>query len=316
MTTDTLTALVEEHRRELHVHCYRMLASFDEAEDAVQEVSVRAWRSRERLAEVDNPRAWLYKIATNVCLDQIKAKKRRLDNLGSFAEIPWLQPYPDELLDLVISPGGEPAQAAIERETIELTLLAVIQLLPPTQRAVLILREMLGWQASDTAELLEISIPAVNSALQRARGTLRAELPQGRRESWTSPEASAAERTVLARFIDAHQSGDNETALELIAADIRVTMPPQPYVFDGRAEIEPLIERAHSGADGEWRLVPTAANRQPAAASYLRAPGDDRFRAFKLDVLRIEGGKIVEITTFGHALFGQFGLPEILEGER
>ena len=290
-----------------------MLASFDEAEDAVQEVSVRAWRSRDKLADVENPRAWLYKIATNVCLDQIKAKKRRVEALGSMAEIPWLEPYPDELLEAAVSPGGEPAEAAIERETIELTLMAVIQLLPPTRRAVLILREMLGWPASDTAELLEITEPAVNSSLQRARATLRDQLPAGRREQWTSPEASEAERRLLEGFIASHQSGDSEAALALIADDIRVTMPPQPFVFDGREEVGRLIERAGSGEEGEWRLLPTSANRQPAAVSYLRAPGDDRFRAFKIDVLRVVDGKIAEITTFGASRVADYGLPEVLD---
>jgi RNA polymerase sigma-70 factor (TIGR02960 family) len=291
-------ALAERHRRELHVHCYRMLGSFDEAEDAVQETFLRAWRARATLERPENLRAWLYKIATNTCLDAIRRSGRRLDSYESIADVTWLQPYPDRMLD-----------AAVARETIELTLLAVIQLLPAPQRATLILREMLGWSAQETAELLELSVPAVNSALQRARATLREHLPSEGREVWTSPEASEAERRALEGFIDAHQRGDTDAALALIADDVRVTMPPQGYLFDGRAAVEPLIERAHSGADGEWRLVPTMANRQPAAASYLRAPADDVFRAFKLDVLRIAGGKVAEVTTFGGDRLEVFGLP-------
>jgi RNA polymerase sigma-70 factor (TIGR02960 family) len=291
-------ALVERHRHELHVHCYRMLGSFDEAEDAVQETLLRAWRARTTLERPENLRAWLYKIATNTCLDVIRSKGRRLDSYQSIADVTWLQPYPDHLLDTLVA-----------RETIELTFLAVIQLLPPPQRATLILREVLGWSAKETGELLELSVPAVNSVLQRARATLREHLPSEGRERWTAPEASEAERRALERFIDAHQRGDSEAALALIADDVRVTMPPEGYLFDGRAAVEPLIERAHSGADGEWRLVATAANRQPAAASYLRAPADDAFRAFKLDVLRIAGGKIAEVTTFGAGRFTTFGLP-------
>jgi RNA polymerase sigma-70 factor (TIGR02960 family) len=300
---------VERYRRELHVHCYRMLGSFDEAEDAVQETLLRAWRARESLEEVGNLRAWLYRVATNVCLDQLKRSGRRLERLGSFAEVPWLQPYPDRLLDET----SEPGELLVERETIELAFLAVIQLLPPAQRAVLVLREVLGWSAAEAGELLELSVPAVNSALQRARATLREHLPAQRRELWTAAEATDAERRALEGFIDAHERGDTEAALELIADDVRVTMPPNRLVFDGRDSVVPLIERAHSGADGDWRLVATAANRQPAAASYLRAPGEGEFRAFKLDVLRIDGGRIAEITTFGADRFEGFGLAATLD---
>jgi RNA polymerase sigma-70 factor (TIGR02960 family) len=300
---------LEQYRRELHVHCYRMLGSFDDAEDAVQETLLRAWRARDTLDEVENARAWLYKVATNSCLDLIKRRRRRLESLDSLAEVPWLQPYPDELLD----EASEPGEVVVERETIELAYLAVIQLLPPPQRAVLILREVAGWSASESAELLELSVPAVNSALQRARATLREHLPAQRRELWTAPEATEAERRALEGFIEAHERGDTDAALELIADDVRVTMPPNQLVFDGRDAVVPLIERAHSGADGEWRLVATAANRHPAAASYLRPPGDGEFRAFKLDVLRLDGARIAEITTFGADRFGAFGLPAIVD---
>jgi RNA polymerase sigma-70 factor (TIGR02960 family) len=300
---------VEQYRHELHVHCYRMLGSFDEAEDAVQETLLRAWRARDTLEQVENVRAWLYKVATNTCLDWIKRKRRRLERFDSLAEVPWLQPYPDTLLD----EASEPGEVLVERETIELAFLGVIQLLPPAQRAVLILREILGWSASQSAELLELSVPAVNSALQRARATLREHLPAKRRELWTAAKATEAERRALEGFIDAHERGDTDAALALIADDVRVTMPPNELVFDGREAVVPLIERAHSGVDGDWRLVATAANRQPAAASYLRAPGDERFRAFKLDVLRIDGDRIAEITTFGAGRFEAFGLAEVLD---
>ena len=304
-------ALAERHRRQLHVHCYRMLGSFDDAEDAAQETVLRAWRARSTLERPENLRAWLYKIATNTCLDAIRRRDRRVSSYESIADVTWLQPSPDHLLDAAVAPG-DPGEVLVERETIELTFLAVIQVLPAPQRATLILREMLGWSAKETAELLELTVPAVNSALQRARATLREQLPSEGRDLWSSPEASDVERRVLAGFIDAHRRGDTDAALALIADDVRVTMPPQGYLFDGRAAVAPLIERAHSGADGEWRLVPTAANRQPAAASYLRAPGDDVFRAFKLDVLRIADGKVAEVTTFGGDRLEVFGLPPTL----
>jgi len=312
-TESEFALLAERHRHELQVHCYRMLGSFDEAEDAVQETFVRAWRARDTLERPEWFRAWLYRIATNACLDEIKRTERRLERVDSLADVTWLQPYPDRMLELAAAPEGEPGKALVDRETIELIFLAVIQVLPPPQRAVLILREMVGWSAKETGEALELTIPAVNSALQRARATLRERLPSGRRELWTAPGATEAERRALEGFIEAHERGDTEAALELIADDVRVTMPPNGLLFDGRAAVVPLIERAHSGADGAWRLVPTAANRHPAAASYLRAPGDDAFRAFKLDVLRVVDGRIAELTTFGSDRFAAFGLPDVLK---
>src|SRR4051795_6085523 len=212
-TEAEFAALAERHRRELHVHCYRMLGSFDEAEDLVQETLLRAWRRLDALERQDWFRAWLYKIATNACLDAIKSKGRRVPSLASFRDVPWLQPYPDRLLDEVAPPDEEPDAALIGRETIELTFLAVIQLLPPRQRAALILRDVLDWPASEVAELLELGVAAVNSAHQRARETLRAHLPTERREDWTAPEVSQRERAVLAGFIDAHERGDTEAAL-------------------------------------------------------------------------------------------------------
>jgi RNA polymerase sigma-70 factor (TIGR02960 family) len=302
--------LSERHRRELHVHCYRMLGSFEEAEDLVQETLLRAWRRREDLERDEWFRAWLYKIATNACLDAIKSSGRRVPSLGSFRDVPWLQPYPDRLLAEVAPADEEPDAAVVGRETIELTFLAVIQLLPPRQRAVLILRDVLDWPASDVAELLELGVAAVNSALQRARATLRQHLPADQREDWTAPEASESERALLERFIDSHERGDAEAALALIADDVRVTMPPHPFLYEGRDAIVPLMRQAFDDPNmGEWRLVPTRANRHPAAASYLRAPGDDTFRAFKLDVLRVANGRIAEITTFDATLFDAFGLP-------
>src|SRR3954467_3284016 len=186
-TEAEFAARTERHRRELHVHCYRMLGNFEEAEDLVQETLLRAWRGRDRLERDEWLRAWLYKIATNACLDAIKRDGRRVPSLGSFRDVPWLQPYPDRLLAEVAPAGDEPHAAVIDRETIELTFLAAIQLLPPRQRAVLILRDVLDWPAREVAELLEVGVAAVNSALQRARATLHAHLPAQRREEWTAP---------------------------------------------------------------------------------------------------------------------------------
>jgi RNA polymerase sigma-70 factor (TIGR02960 family) len=298
----------ELHRRELHVHCYRTLGSFEEAEDAVQETMLRAWRARSSF-DGTQPRAWLYRIATNACLDAIRSRKRRAAAIGSFDEMPWLQPYPDRLLDEIAPSEQEPDAVVVARETIELAFLAVIQLLPPRQRAVLIMRDVLEWSAAETAAALEMTVAGVNSALQRAKATLR-EQPEERFAQRTT-EPSEEEMALLHRFIEAHERGDQGTQAELLREDVRVTMPPHPMRYDGVAALQSLMATAVSM--GEWKLVPIVANRMPAAASYLRAPGDTTFKAFKIDVLRIADGRIAEITTFDHTLFAQFGLEGTLQ---
>jgi RNA polymerase sigma-70 factor (TIGR02960 family) len=305
--------LVERHRRELHVHCYRMVGSFEEAEDLVQETFLRAWRKRESFAGGPGFRAWLYRIATNASLDAIRRSSRRVASLGSFAEVPWLQPYPDQLLDEVAPSDAEPDAVVVARETIELTFMAVIQLLPPQQRAVLILRDVLEWSAAEAAALLDTSVAAANSALQRARATLREQLPERPADRSASQELSADEQALLQGFIATHENGDAAAAAALLRDDVRVTMPPNPWLYEGLDAIADLMRTAFDRESmGDWRLVATRANRQPAAASYLRRPGDTVYRAFKLDVLRVEGGAIAEITTFSSDVFGAFGLAETL----
>ncbi|GAA2823352.1 RNA polymerase subunit sigma-70 [Kribbella solani] len=321
-------ALAEQHRRELHVHCYRMLASFDDAEDAVQETLLRAWRGLDQYDGRTYFRAWLYRIATNVCIDLTRGRTRRMSTpearrgsagelegvtrRGSPGDLVWLQPYPDRLLDEVAPPADQPDAVVVDRETIELAFLIALQALPARQRAALIARDVLGWSAADTAGLLETTVAAANSALQRARATMQQRLP-ARRTDWTAPQPTAAEREILDRFIDAHERCDTEAAIAIAAEDLRVTMPPDRLSFDGLAACLPLFERAFGpNRDGDWRLVPTSANRLPAAASYLRRPGDTLYRAFKLDVLQINAGRITEITTFGASRFPAFNLPDHL----
>ena len=306
--------LVQRHRRELHVHCYRMLGSFDEAEDMVQETFLRAWRRRSTFDGSSLFRAWLYRIATNACLDALRRTARRVEETSTFAEIPWLQPYPDRLLDEVTS-VAEPDAMVVARETVELAFLAAMQILPPQQRAVLLARDVLGLSANETADMLETTVPAANSALQRARATMQARLPE-RRLDWATTDLTAEDKAVLAKFIDAHERHDAAASIAIARSDIRITMPPHPMVFEGIDVVAPFIERAF-GVDevGDWRLVPTRANRMPAAASYLRAWGETEFRAFKLDVLRVEDGAVAEITTFGIDLFPAFGLPATLPAD-
>ncbi len=255
-----------------------MLASFDEAEDAVQETFLRAWRSRERF-QGEQFRAWLYRIATNVCVDVIRRRSRQVSTLHSFAEVPWLQPYPDRLLDEVAASDDEPDAVVVERETIELAFLAALQVLPPRQRAALIIRDVLGWPASEAAALLETSVAAANSALQRARATMQEHLP-ARRSTWSAGEPSAEERGLLERFIDAHERCDAAAAVAIASEDIRITMPPDMLLFDGLASVVRLLESAfgeNETATGDWcRHRPTGCRRPRATCAGRATPSSGR----------------------------------------
>jgi RNA polymerase sigma-70 factor (ECF subfamily) len=318
-------ALVERYRRELQVHCYRMLGSFEDSEDLVQETFLRAWRKRESFAGRATFRAWLYRIATNACLDFLDRHPRRplprqvTAMPGSQAsarppdEIPWLQPYPDRLLEPIAPSEAEPDAAFVAKETIELAFLAAIQHLPPRQRAVLILRDVLGWPANETAALLEVSVAAVKSALQRARPALKQHLPEQRLDWAPSSEPTAEERMLLQRYMEATERADINAMAELLREDALLTMPPHPMWFLGRASILTFTAEVFDPASpmyhGRWRSLPARANRQPAAAFYVQLPGDVAYHAQVLDVLRIEDGKVVEITAFVPELFPAFGLP-------
>ena len=316
--------LVERRRRELQVHCYRMVGSLRDAEDLVQETFLRAWRGRDAFEGRSSHRTWLYRIATNACLDFLSHSARRVELLsrvervdGWPAEVPWLEPYPDRLLDATAPSDAQPDALVVAKETIELAYLTAIQLLPANQRAVLVLRDILEWPASETAAALGTSVASVNSALQRAKATLQRHRPA---DGTGLPQPAAptqAERELLDRYMAAHEHADADAVIELLGADVRFTMPPQPTLYAGREAVAGFF-RGTFGADalGEFRLVPTRANRQPAAANYLRAWDDTVFRALSLDVLRFENGALVEITTFEPQLFAAFGLPEILGPDR
>jgi len=312
--------LVESYRRELRVHCYRMSGSYDDAEDLVQETFLRAWRARDGFAGRASARTWLYRIATNTCLDFQRRTARRPQryeplpgmNHGSAeppARITWLQPYPDEDLP---SMEDQPETLAVSRETLELAVLAAVQHLPPRQRAVLILRDVLGLATAETAEALGMTVASVNSALQRARPTLRDRLPRHRTD-WTAPEPTEREREVLKRYMAAAERLDLTEVAALLSEDITLTMPPNPFWFVGRDAITEFLKVSLAPASpmflGHWRHLPTRANGQLAAGGYVRRPGTTVYRAQVLDVLRIEGDRIVEITSFEPHLFPAFGLP-------
>jgi RNA polymerase sigma-70 factor (TIGR02960 family) len=304
-----------------------MLGNLDDADDVVQETFVKAWRSRAGFEGRSTVRTWLYRIATNACLDAIKRKKRRVSIVDSAAgrppsydEVPWLQPIPDRLLDEPAPSVDEPDAVVIATETIALAYLTAIQHLAPRPRAVLILRDVLGWSASETAGALGETVVAVNSVLQRARARMRA-LGSSDDRGWEgATAANDVERALLQRYMDAHARADAAAVIELLGEDVHFTMPTvvngqiqEQTRFDGRPAVAGFF-RDLLGADGpgEWRLVPTRANRQPAAANYLRPWGEPTFRGVTLDVLRIEHDLVVEITTFDASVFSTFGLPATL----
>jgi RNA polymerase sigma-70 factor, ECF subfamily len=321
-------ALVERHRRELQLHCYRMLGSFEDSEDLVQETFLRAWRKRAsfRFEAGSSFRAWLYRIATNACLDALRGRPRRVlppqvapaadpnAALPPPADLPWLQPYPDRLLEPIAPPQEEPDSVIVAKETIELAFLAAIQHLPPRQRAALILRDVLGWSAKETASLLKASVPSVNSALQRGRATLNDHLPERRSEWAPSSGPSQEERELLRRYMDAHDRADADALAELLREDARLTMPPHPTWYAGRDAIIVASRKGFDPEFGRLRSVAVGANAQPAAAYYLLPPGGSEYRPLAFDVLRVQDGRVAEITSFVlPELFGAFGLPATLE---
>jgi RNA polymerase sigma-70 factor (ECF subfamily) len=304
-----------------------MLGSFDDSEDLVQETFLRAWRGRASFTPGGSSsfRAWLYRIATNACLDVLRGRPRRVvpqEVAGPGdpaapppppADLPWLQPYPDRLLEPLAPAEDEPGAVVVARETIELAFLAAIQHLPPRQRAVLILRDVLGWSAKHTASLLDASVTSVNSALQRARATLRDRLPERRTEWARSSEPTEEERELLRRYVDAHERADVRALAQLLRDDAILTMPPHPTWYAGREAILIASEQGFDPEFGHLRSVVAGANMQPAVAHYLRPPGEPDHRPLALDVLRIEDGRIAEIGSFVFPeLFPAFGLPPAL----
>ncbi len=312
-------ALFERHRRELQIHAYRMLGSFTDTEDLLQETFLRAWNRRESFEGRASVRAWLYQIATNPCLDVLRQRRRRvlpfdvLPPIGPEHPAPtdpaafdWIEPFPDQLLAV-----DDPAQAVLTRESIELAFLAAIHHLSPIQRAAVVLRDALGWSARETAEALGTSEAAVKSALQRARRTLEEQMP-ARRDEWASRTGvSDEERAVLARYIVAMQNGDLTALAEVLREDVRVGYPQIGMWCDGA---EAFIQGSREHAPpGEYRFVATSANLQPAVAIYLRAPGEPLFQIVALEVLRLVDGRIAEIVDYDlPALVPAFGLAPAL----
>jgi RNA polymerase sigma-70 factor (ECF subfamily) len=316
---DELEGRLEQHRRELTAHCYRMLGSPFEAEDAVQETLIRAWRSYDRFEGRAALRSWLYRIATNVCLDFLSGRERRarpmdlgparspeLANLNALPETTWIQPIPDS----AVAPEGDPADVAVARESIRLAFVAALQHLPPRQRATLILCEVLRWQASEVAELLETSVASVNSALQRARATLAAtDL-----SSEAAAPLDAEHHALLARYVEAFERYDIDALTSLIHEDATQSMPPYDLWLRGRDHIFEWWFGPGIGCRGS-RVIPTvAANGSPAFGQYKPSP-DRGYEPWALQVLELSGDRIAELTFFldTDTLFPLFGLPARLD---
>jgi len=315
-----LETRLEQHRVELTGYCYRMLGSVFEAEDAVQETMIRAWKAYERFEGRAQLRSWLYRIATNVCLDALESRKRRArpmdlgpsqepieSNLNVLPEVTWIEPMPDRL---AMPEGADPAEVAVARETVRLAFVAALQHLPPRQRAVLILCEVLRWKASEVAELLETSVASVNSALQRARATLE--------QASVSPDHPAsvdqADEELLARYVEAFERYDIDALTSLIHEDATQSMPPFDMWLSGREDILTWWYGPGIGCKGS-RVVPVeSANGSPAFGQY-KPTADGGYEPWALQVLEIQDGRIVELTFFldTKALFPLFGLPPRLE---
>jgi RNA polymerase sigma-70 factor, ECF subfamily len=316
-----LEGLLERHRPELTAYCYRMLGSPFEAEDAVQETLIRAWRSYDRFEGRAALRSWLYRIATNVCLDMLAGRERRArpmdlgpacepieSNLRSLPEATWLQPIPDAAL----APEGDPAEVAVARETIRLAFVAALQHLPPRQRAALILCEVLRWKASEAAELLDTSVASVNSALQRARATLEAAQVSA---SDPVPRLTEPDRELLGRFVKAFERYDMDELTSLIREDAAQSMPPYDMWLSGRADIFAWWFGPGIGCRGS-RVIPAgSANGSPAFGQYKPSATGDGYEPWALQVLELSGGRIAELTFFldTETLFPLFGLPARLD---
>ena len=319
---EAFRALTEQHRRELQVHCYRMLGSFQDAEDALQDTLLTAWQGLAGFEGRASIRTWLYRIATSRCLNALRSASRRPAkewDIREFeppeptrvGEFVWLEPYPDALLEGAIDMPLGPEARYEQTESISLAFVTALQVLPPRQRAVLILREVLGYHAHEVADMLDSTVESVNSALKRARASLERRLPPtGEREPPPTPD-SPAEQALVAKFVRAYEAADIDALVALLTDDIYVSMPPIPFEYQGRdvvARFCASLLRART-----FDLVPTRANGQPAFGAYLRAPTGIRHGTGLL-VLTFAGDRICALTRFENSALPWFGLPRSLPG--
>jgi RNA polymerase sigma-70 factor (TIGR02960 family) len=322
---DAFRELTEPYRHELQLHCYRIVGSTQDAEDLVQETLLAAWRGLEQFSERASIRTWLYRIATNRSIDALRANARQPRRLEPLTEPPpptrmaepiWLEPYPDVLIERIADEAPGPEARYEHKEATALAFVAGLQHLPPQQRAVLVLRDVLSFRATEVAEMLDTSTAAVNSLLRRARTTIESRLPAAGRDRAPLPN-SRREREVVGRFAEAVEAGDVERVLALLTDDAWVTMPPQPYEYQGAEAIGRFLRDRAVNRGAPLRLVPTRANGQPAFGCYFPCPHTDIARPYGLMVLTLAGDAIVEITFFAdNSVFPHFGLPRTLPKQR
>jgi RNA polymerase sigma-70 factor (ECF subfamily) len=315
---DAFRELTEPLRRELQLHCYRILGSVQDAEDLVQETFLAAWRSLEAFEGRASVRSWLYRIATNRCLNVLRERSRRPKEVQAMGDSPeptrrtepiWLEPYPDVLLEGIPDRSPGPAARYEAREAIELAFIGALQGLPPRQRAALVLRDVLGFRTAEIAEMLETGEASVKGALQRARAAMGERLPAADRDRAPRP-SSARERHLVGRFAAAVQSGDIDEIVTMLTDDALLTMPPQPLEYQGHDAIAAFLRHRAELRGVPLRVVPTRANTQPAFGCYLPDAHAAIARAYGLIVLTLEGDAIGAITWFvDTALFPRFGLP-------
>ncbi len=328
---DAFRDLVQPHTHELQVHCYRILGSLQDAEDAVQETLVSAWRSLGAFAQRSSLRTWLYQIATNRCLSMLRADSRRPRVAALLPDValpeptsaddapPWLEPYPDLLLEHLADQHPGPEARYESTEAISLAFITALQLLPPRQRAVLVLRDVLGYRAAETAQILETTQESVHSALKRARATVDNHLTDA---NSTDPRASngrtarhpdtAAEHRLVARFTDALQRADLPALIALLATDVKLSMPPALLAYRGIQTAQSVLAAGPFRPGRAYRVIPTRANGQPAFGLYLADPHAGIHHAYCLLVITTTGDHITAITSFGTNVLKHFGLPRTL----
>jgi RNA polymerase sigma-70 factor (ECF subfamily) len=314
--------LTDGFRQELQLHCYRILGSTQDAEDALQETILSAWRALANFEERASIRTWLYRIATNRCLNMLRSANRRPDEISSLnaalpkptraSEVVWLEPYPDVLLDGLPDDRPGPDARYETRESVSLAFITVLQLLPPRQRVALVLRDVLGYRASEVAEMIDATEASVESALKRARATLHDRLTKAEgREPPPSPN-SAAEQGIITRVTAAFETGDVDELVALLIDDVSVTMPPSPLSCEGREAAERYFRMALFLPERSTRIVPTRANGQPALASYVRDPQTGLYHSSGIAIFTLSGTLISAMTLFGKDVLPSFGLPRVL----
>jgi RNA polymerase sigma-70 factor (ECF subfamily) len=317
---DAFRELTDPYRRELQLHIYRIVGSTQDAEDLLQETLVAAWRGLEQFEERASVRAWMYRIATNRALDALRASKRRPDD-QPMTQMPeptrwnepvWLQPYPDVLLDGIPDEAPGPEARYETKEAIALAFIVGLQHLPPEQRVVLVLRDVLGYRAAEVADILGTTGTSVHSSLRRARAAFETRLPAAGRERAPLPN-SKLERDIVARFAETVETGDIDGMVALLTDDAWVTMPPLPHAYQGHDTINAFLRGSAERRGAPLRLVPIRANGQPAFGCYVAMPETDVARAYALFVLTLAGDRISAITWFADSsTFAQFGLPRML----